>query len=67
MSKPMSCEGVKMKKSGEDCSSPLLRTPNRADLEPILTDLDKLYQMRFWIPEPGKPISIQWLRSQGLI
>ncbi|MCH5221010.1 MAG: hypothetical protein J1F05_01600 [Muribaculaceae bacterium] len=41
--------------------------PDRIVLEPILRDLDRLYEMRFWIPEPGKPISIQWLRSQGLI
>ena len=54
-------------KRGPELTSPQFCTPNRAVLEPILTDLDKLYQMRFWIPEPGKPISIQWLRSQGLI
>ena len=31
-------------------------TPNRAVLEPILADLDRLWEMRHWIPEPGKPI-----------
>lgn len=34
----------------------LLSTPNRAVLEPILADLDRLWEMRHWIPEPGKPI-----------
>lgn len=31
-------------------------TPNRAVLKPILADLDRLWEMRHWIPEPGKPI-----------
>ena len=31
-------------------------TSNRAVLEPILADLDRLWEMRHWIPEPGKPI-----------
>ena len=31
-------------------------TPNRAVLEPILADLDRLWKMRYWIPEPGEPI-----------
>lgn len=30
--------------------------PNHAVLEPILVDLDRLWEMRHWIPEPGKPI-----------
>lgn len=34
----------------------IIRTPNRAVLEPILADLDRLWEMRHWIPEPGKPI-----------
>ena len=33
--------------------------PNRALLEPVLGDLEKLYEMRFWIPNPGEPISPQ--------
>ena len=41
--------------------------PDRIVLEPILRDLDRLYEMRFWIPESGKPKSIQWLRGHGLI
>lgn len=30
--------------------------PNRAVLEPILADLDRLWEMRHWIPDPGVPI-----------
>lgn len=30
----------------------LTRTPNRAVLEPILADLDRLWEMRHWIPKP---------------
>lgn len=37
-------------------NSPDRSTPNRAVLEPILADLDRLWEMRHWIPEPGKPI-----------
>lgn len=33
-----------------------MNVPNRAVLEPILADLDRLWEMRHWIPEPGKPI-----------
>lgn len=33
-------------------------TPNRAVLEPILADLDRLWEMRHWISEPAKPIFI---------
>ena len=36
--------------------NPLFSTPNRAVLEPILADLDRLWEMRHWIPEPGKSI-----------
>lgn len=32
-------------------------TPNRAVLEPILADLDRLWEMRHWIPNPGESIS----------
>lgn len=37
-------------------------TPNRAVLEPILADLDRLWEMRHWIPEPGKPINHSTIR-----
>ena len=36
-------------------------TPNRAVLEPILADLDRLWEMRHWIPKPGEPIKPQKL------
>ena len=36
-----------------------MRTSNRALLKPILGDLEKLYELRFWIPNPGEPISPQ--------
>lgn len=32
-------------------------TPNRAVLEPILADLDRIWELRHWIPNPGEPIS----------
>ena len=41
--------------------------PNCTFLEPILGDLDRLYELRFWIPDPNEPVSLEWLRSQGLI
>lgn len=41
--------------------------PNRTVLEPIFRDLDRLYEMRFWIPDPTKPVTIEWLKSQGLV
>lgn len=37
-------------------------TPNRAVLEPILADLDRLWEMRHWIPEPGKPVNYKSIR-----
>ena len=36
--------------------NPQFSTPNRAVLEPILADLDRLWEMRHWIPNPGEPI-----------
>lgn len=36
--------------------NPQTGTPNRAVLEPILADLDRLWEMRHWIPEPGEPL-----------
>lgn len=44
-----------------------LAGPDRIVLEPILRDSDSLYEMRIWIPEPNEPVSLEWLRSQGLI
>lgn len=37
----------------------LFRTPNLAVLEPILADLDRLWEMRHWIPEPVKLIILE--------
>lgn len=42
--------------------STLSSTPNRAVLEPILADLDRLWEMRHWIPEPGKPVNHSTIR-----
>ena len=39
--------------------SVLSSEPNRALLEPMLGDLERLYELRFWIPNPGEPISPQ--------
>lgn len=33
-----------------------LCTPNRAVLEPILADLNRIWELRHWIPNPGEPI-----------
>ncbi len=48
---------VKTQEKGADCSTPRFCTPNRAVLEPILADLDRLWEMRHWIPNPGEPIT----------
>lgn len=37
-------------------TQPQLSTPNRAVLEPILADLDRIWELRHWIPNPGEPI-----------
>ena len=47
------------KKRTDVLPSVLSSDPNRTLLEPILCDLEKLYEMRFWIPNPGEPISPQ--------
>ena len=39
----------------------------QTELELILGDLDRLYELRFWIPDPNEPVSLEWLRSQGLV
>lgn len=49
-------QGVTAQEKGADCSTPQFSTPNRAVLEPILADLDRLWEMRHWIPNPGEPI-----------
>lgn len=49
--------GGKNEKSGEDCSFPRLPTPNRAVLEPIMRNLERLWELRFWIPDPNEPIN----------
>ena len=51
--------GSEKRKWTSDCSLVHSSDPNRTLLEPILSDLEKLYEMRFWIPNPGEPISPQ--------
>ena len=51
--------GRKKQKKGVENLTPQFSTPNRAFLEPLLEDLEKLWEMRFWIPNPGEPISPQ--------
>ena len=51
--------GRTKKKKGAKNSAPQFSTPNRAFLEPLLADLNLLYELRFWIPNPGEPISPQ--------
>ena len=51
--------GKTNKKKTDVLPSVLSSDPNRTLLEPILGDLEKLYEMRFWIPNPGKPINPQ--------
>ena len=60
-------ENMSEQKKTDDFSPVYLCAPNRTVLEPILRDLDRLYEMRFWIPDPTKPVTIEWLKSQGLI
>ena len=51
--------GHKKKNETNDKSFVSLSTPKRAFLEPLLADLNLLYELRFWIPNPGEPISPQ--------
>ena len=51
--------GHKKKNETNEKSFVSLSTPNRVYLEPLLSDLDRLWEMRFWIPNPGEPISPQ--------
>ena len=51
--------GRKAQKKTDVLPSVSFSAPNRTLLEPILCDLEKLYEMRFWIPNPGEPISPQ--------
>ena len=51
--------GYKKRNKTNENSSVLFSAPNRVVLEPILCDLEKLWELRFWIPNPGEPISPQ--------
>ena len=51
--------GKKIRKKELQNESSLVGTPNRAFLEPLLADLNLLYELRFWIPNPGEPINPQ--------
>lgn len=51
--------GRRNRKEDSQNENPLFSTPNRAVLEPILADLDRLWEMRHWIPKPGEPIRPQ--------
>ena len=57
----------KAQKKEADFTSFQLGGTEQTELELILGDLDRLYELRFWIPSPGEPVSLEWLRSQGLI
>ena len=48
--------GGENRKEDSQIENPQFSTLNRSVLEPILADLDRLWEMRHWIPEPGKPI-----------
>lgn len=49
-------ELVRQKEKEPSENDSLFSTPDRAVLEPILADLDRLWEMRHWIPNPGEPI-----------
>ena len=51
--------GNKKENKANFFKSALSGEPDRALLEPILVDLEKLWELRFWIPNPGEPISPQ--------
>ena len=51
--------GNKKQNKANFFKSALSGEPDRALLEPILLDLEKLWELRFWIPNPGEPISPQ--------
>ena len=48
--------GTVNRKEDSQNENPQFSTPNRAVLEPILADLDRLWEMRYWIPNQGEPI-----------
>ena len=54
--KPMNYGARRHRKREQIALLPIISTPNRAVLEPILADLDRLWEMRHWIPNPGEPI-----------
>ena len=51
--------GYKNKNETNENTFVSLGTPNRAFIEPLLADLNLLYELRFWIPNPEEPISPQ--------
>lgn len=53
---PADCRVANTETEDSRGESPLFSTPNRAVLEPILADLDRLWEMRHWIPNPNEPI-----------
>lgn len=60
--------GYKNEKSGEDFSSPRLGTPNRAVLEPILRELERLWELLYWIPDLTKKINLLvYKRSKEIV
>lgn len=48
--------GIVLKTETQAGNSCLRCTPNRAVLEPILADLNRLWKMRHWISDSGKQI-----------
>ena len=55
--------GQNKKKRRAENSVLQFSAPNRVVLEPILCDLETLWELRFWIPHPGDPISPQSFHS----
>ena len=53
MSRPVSYEGIEIEKEDSQNENPQCSTQNYTEIEPILADLDRWYEMRFWIPNPG--------------
>ena len=51
--------GQNKKKRRAENSVLQFSAPNRVVLEPILCDLERLWELRFWIPNPGEPINPQ--------
>ena len=55
------------KKKEAEKSTSLVSTPNDVDLELILNEIDRWYEMKLWIPDPTKTILPKSLKERNTI